>query len=142
MNDDQRRLLQRHDEVRGLFRMVTADHRMLPGRRQLRDEIEKALPHADHDAVFEQLVGIAERANDAGVDRMEIRQRADLEAVKVLEQLQADDRLVDAPEEPEIDVDDVVDRVTHPLEDDEARQRRREAEAEKQRLRDLGVQVR
>ena len=142
MNERQRQLLQKHDAVRGLFRMVTADHRMLPGRRQLRDEIEKALPHADHDEVFDTLVALAEKYNSEGVDRMGLRQEADNAAVKVLEQLQADDRLVDAPEEPEIDVDDVVDRVTHPLEDDEARQRRREAEAEKQRLRDLGVQVR
>ena len=145
MNEHQRRLLQRHDAVRGLFRSVANDHRMLPGRRQLRAEIEQHLPTADADEVMATLVGLAEKANDGTTDRMEIRQRADLEAVKVLEALRDDDRLVSPPDDEapdEATIADVVDRVEHPLEDDEARQRRREAEAEKQRLRDLGVQVR
>lgn len=111
MKQSQYRLIAEHPLRTVMRSMVTHRAKDLPGKAALREMIDEALPGADarvKDAVYTKAVELARAAQERPDEHFDLRGAADRMVLKVVEGLQAADRILPVREEEEIDLDAIV----------------------------------
>lgn len=130
--------------VRAFLKSAVSKHPET-SRAALVAQLEDAeIPEAQHDALIETYTAAAKKAQ-AGESLFELGQLVDRAAVEHVREMRASDSVLDddgIPAEPEPDAK-AADRVWGAIrgESEHDTERRREAEAERDRLRELGVEV-